>query len=202
MKQATRIRAPAHLSPATRAWYAAVSRDYALESHHLRLLQLAGEAWDRCQQAREILARDGITVNGAQGLKPHPAIAIERDSRLAFADSSRSSGLRLTSVSRSTETQHGRDCPMVRRISSVKRRDIPAPAIEAWRRGDERALARALGLGPWEFSPLPHRFAGAYALPREKPSGGSGLAMDESWPKIKALQIKLYEVGGEPGVDA
>jgi phage terminase small subunit len=56
-----------------------------MQSHHLRLLQLACEAWDRAQQAREILATDGITVGGREGIKPHPAIAIERDSRLAFA---------------------------------------------------------------------------------------------------------------------
>jgi hypothetical protein len=46
---------------------------------------LAAEAWDRTQQAREILARDGITVEGREGVKAHPAIMIERDSRLAFA---------------------------------------------------------------------------------------------------------------------
>lgn len=46
-------------------------------------MQLAGEAWDRCQQARQAIARDGLTV--ASGGRAHPAIAIERDSRLAFA---------------------------------------------------------------------------------------------------------------------
>ena len=86
LKTNTRIRAPSHLTDATKAWYASVCRDYALEGHHLRLLQLAAEAWDRCQQAREILARDGITIEGREGgMRPHPAIAIERDSRLAFA---------------------------------------------------------------------------------------------------------------------
>ena len=64
LKTNTRIRAPSHLTDATKAWYASVCRDYALEGHHLRLLQLAAEAWDRCQQAREILARDGITSRG------------------------------------------------------------------------------------------------------------------------------------------
>jgi len=64
---------------------AGIQRDYQLFSHHLRLLQLAGEAWDRCQQARQYIARDGLFTDGGQGPKPHPAIAIERDSRLAFA---------------------------------------------------------------------------------------------------------------------
>lgn len=54
--------------------------------HHLRLLRLACEAWDRTQQARETLDRDGLTVpTGDGGLKAHPCIGIERDSRLAFA---------------------------------------------------------------------------------------------------------------------
>jgi phage terminase small subunit len=85
LKTATNIRAPAHLSPAMRTFYLEKRREYAMQSHHLRLLQLACEAWDRAQQAREILATDGITVGGREGIKPHPAIAIERDSRLAFA---------------------------------------------------------------------------------------------------------------------
>lgn len=82
---AKKHRAPAHLQPATRAWFVSVAQDYALEQHHFRLLQLAAEAWDRSQEAREILAKDGIIVNGREGPKPHPAVAIERDSRLAFA---------------------------------------------------------------------------------------------------------------------
>jgi len=35
--------------------------DYDLEPHHVRLLTLAAEAWDRGQQAREVLDRDGLT---------------------------------------------------------------------------------------------------------------------------------------------
>jgi hypothetical protein len=63
-----------------------VVRDYDLEEHHLRLLQLAGEAWDRGQQARSELLRDGLTViTEAGGRKAHPCVAIERDSRIAFA---------------------------------------------------------------------------------------------------------------------
>ena len=82
---ASTTRPPAHLAPETRAWMAGIQRDYQLFSHHLRLLQLAGESWDRCQQAREALAKDGLFVDGNSGLKPHPAVAIERDARLAFA---------------------------------------------------------------------------------------------------------------------
>lgn len=77
--------APKHLMTATRGWWNSVVQDYQLEGHHLRLLQAACEAWDRLQQAREILAADGLTTRTETGLKAHPCIAIERDSRLGFA---------------------------------------------------------------------------------------------------------------------
>lgn len=81
-----RPKAPEHLQPDTRKWWLSVHSDYALEPHHTRLLTLAAESWDRCQQARAAVDRDGITVGTADGgLKAHPAIAIERDARLAFA---------------------------------------------------------------------------------------------------------------------
>lgn len=78
-------RAPAHLQKATRDWFVGVMADYVLEPHHVRLLTLAAEAWDRSQQAREALAT-GLTFTDRFGA-PHarPEIAIERDSRTAFA---------------------------------------------------------------------------------------------------------------------
>jgi hypothetical protein len=61
-------------------------REYQLEPHHLRLLQAAAECWDRLQQARELLSRDGLVIAGREGgMRPHPAAAIERDCRIAFA---------------------------------------------------------------------------------------------------------------------
>ena len=77
---------PAHLKPETAEWWRSVLTDYELEDHHVRLLRLACESWDRCQQAREEIDRDGLTIKtGDGGLKAHPAVAIERDARLAFA---------------------------------------------------------------------------------------------------------------------
>lgn len=79
-------KAPKHLRPPTRAWFDQVLTDYALEPHHVRLLTLAAEAWDRCQQAREGLQEHGLTFDDRFGA-PHarPEVAIERDARLAFA---------------------------------------------------------------------------------------------------------------------
>ena len=77
---------PDHLSKQASAWWLSVVADYDLEGHHLRLLQAACEAWDRCQQAREAVAEHGLTYRSANGdLKSNPAVAIERDSRTLFA---------------------------------------------------------------------------------------------------------------------
>lgn len=79
-------KAPAHLRPATAAWWQEVCDEYTLEPHHIRLLTLAGEAWDRCQQAREALQEHGLTFEDRFGApRPRPEIPVERDSRLAFA---------------------------------------------------------------------------------------------------------------------
>jgi phage terminase small subunit len=81
-----RPRAPAHLKPATAAWFKDVVAEYEMGDHHIRLLELAGEAWDRCQEAREALAEHGLTYIDRFGA-PHsrPEVAVERDNRVAFA---------------------------------------------------------------------------------------------------------------------
>jgi phage terminase small subunit len=78
-------KAPSHLRTATRRWYLDVLEHFDLEEHHERLLRAAAECWDRLQQAREVLAKEGIVVPGRYGPRAHPAVAIERDTRLAFA---------------------------------------------------------------------------------------------------------------------
>ena len=80
------LRAPKHLRPQTKAWWRHVVGTWELEAHHLRLLTLAAESWDRCQQAREQLEADGLTISTRDGgLKRHPCCAIESESRIAFA---------------------------------------------------------------------------------------------------------------------
>ena len=81
-----REKAPAHLQKPTAEWWQSVRSDYVLEPHHVRLLTLAGESWDRGQEAREALKKHGLTFDDRFG-QPHarPEVAIERDSRIAFA---------------------------------------------------------------------------------------------------------------------
>ena len=77
---------PAHLAAATRKWWRIVVSGFELEEHHVRLLTLAGECWDRCQQARAAIDAHGITfLDRFNAPRARPEVAIERDSRLAFA---------------------------------------------------------------------------------------------------------------------
>ena len=78
-------RPPQHLREQTRRWWSGVVKDYELEEHHLRILSLAAEAWDRVSRC-EAIDREGLTYLDKSGApRMRPEIAIERDSRLAFA---------------------------------------------------------------------------------------------------------------------
>jgi phage terminase small subunit len=79
-------RAPSHLRAATRRWWETVVTEYELEAHHVRLLTLAGETWDRGEQARNGIAEHGLTYTDRFGSpKPRPEVAIERDAKIVFA---------------------------------------------------------------------------------------------------------------------
>jgi hypothetical protein len=70
----------------TRRWWGAVIAEYELEEHHVRLLTLAAESWDRATQAREAIDREGLTYVDRFGTpRVRPEVAVERDSRIAFA---------------------------------------------------------------------------------------------------------------------
>jgi|GEM_PF-433525 len=78
---------PDHLSPAAKAWWASVVREFALEDHHLRLLESACTSWDRAEAARaEIAAHGQLTVTDSNGnLRAHPLISVEKDARTLLA---------------------------------------------------------------------------------------------------------------------
>ena len=77
---------PMHLSLEASKWWRYVYRGYDLELHHIQLLTLACEAWDRGQQARMLLASEGLVYyDRFNAPKARPEVAIERDSRISFA---------------------------------------------------------------------------------------------------------------------
>jgi P27 family predicted phage terminase small subunit len=77
---------PKHLQKATKTWFEHVVSTWELEEHHVRLLTLAGEAWDRAEQARTTIAKVGLTyMNKAGEPRRHPAVQIEHDARIGFA---------------------------------------------------------------------------------------------------------------------
>jgi phage terminase small subunit len=77
---------PAHLGDLTLKWWLDVVAGYELEDHHIRLLTLAAESWDRNVEARETLAREGcFYMNRFGEPRAHPAVAVERDSKISFA---------------------------------------------------------------------------------------------------------------------
>ena len=56
-----------------RQFYKQIVELYELEEHRLRLLLLACETYDRGEQARKQIARDGLTFKTRYGeIKPHP----------------------------------------------------------------------------------------------------------------------------------
>ena len=77
--------APKHLKLATRLWFDEICRSFELESQHLKILQLAAEAWDCYELARDDISTNGATFKNKFGdVKPHPSVALMQNSRLAF----------------------------------------------------------------------------------------------------------------------
>jgi len=77
---------PDHLSETMQNWWRQIVADYELDPHHLKLLETACDAWDRLAAARAMVLAEGLVVEGGTGRKQqHPAVAIERDARAAFA---------------------------------------------------------------------------------------------------------------------
>jgi P27 family predicted phage terminase small subunit len=86
--------APKHLSAATKRWWTAILEEFELNPADLRVLQLGAEAFDRAQQARLILKKEGITYEDRFGNpKKHPAVSVEENARLAYVRVVRELGL-------------------------------------------------------------------------------------------------------------
>jgi hypothetical protein len=74
------------LSPAAATWYQLLAHDFGVDDPAGKLLlRHALEAWDRANEARAAIARDGLTVTCGNG-RPiaHPMLQVERDMGSAF----------------------------------------------------------------------------------------------------------------------
>jgi phage terminase small subunit len=77
---------PEHLSKKMKALWKVVLEHKKLDPHEIVILIKACEAHDRGEQARHILKRKGLTFEDRfQQPRSRPEIAVERDSRAAFA---------------------------------------------------------------------------------------------------------------------
>lgn len=74
---------PSHLSAAARKLWDKLTADYVLDdAAGMLLLQSACEAYDRLQEARKLIDKEGAVQRDRWGqAKPHPACGIERDAR-------------------------------------------------------------------------------------------------------------------------
>jgi phage terminase small subunit len=77
--------APAHLSTEMRRFWRSVNSEYELEDDALLILKTGCEAYDRAQQARVLIASDGLILNGRR----HPAIDVEAQAQSLFLRSMR-----------------------------------------------------------------------------------------------------------------
>jgi P27 family predicted phage terminase small subunit len=81
MKKAEGI--PPHLSAEARSMWQRLNDDFHLgDAAGRALLQAACESFDRAQQARRRIDREGALIHDRFGQpKPHPLCAVERDAR-------------------------------------------------------------------------------------------------------------------------
>jgi P27 family predicted phage terminase small subunit len=88
---------PTHLSEESQEWFQEVSRNFELDSHHLKLLTACCEALDRATEAREAVARDGAYFTTKDGAtRKHPGIAVELQALTCFSRLLRELGLDIS----------------------------------------------------------------------------------------------------------
>lgn len=83
-KKPANARTPSHLSAEARDFYRRITAGWELGDDGLAILQVAAESLQRLHEAQAVLKRDGLTVEGQRGPRPHPCYAVERESRRAF----------------------------------------------------------------------------------------------------------------------
>ena len=73
------------LNTESQNWFNQIKKDYAIvDSGGLAYLRIAAESLQRMREAQDILASEGIVIEGRYSTTAHPAIGIEKDSRNAL----------------------------------------------------------------------------------------------------------------------
>ena len=76
---------PACLSDEAGRWWKTITEDWLLEPHSKIILTSALESFDRMNQAKAIVDKEGLVVADRFGQpRPHPAALLERDARAAM----------------------------------------------------------------------------------------------------------------------
>ena len=81
-----RCKPPDYLNTSTKEWFKQIASDFVLEPHHLKLLEMAGQAWDEFDIARAAVAEHGQTFVDRYGQpRERPEVGIARQARTSFA---------------------------------------------------------------------------------------------------------------------
>jgi P27 family predicted phage terminase small subunit len=95
--------APSHLRKESSAFFDNVMTEYTLDEHHVILLTKACESLDRIEEAQEIIKKEGLIYKDRFGSpRAHPAVAVERDNKIAVARLFRELGLDLAGDGKTT----------------------------------------------------------------------------------------------------
>ena len=87
--------------------------------------------------------------------------------------------------------------PIKRRNAKARAHRVTPDAIEAYVAGDYMRLHRALGLKPYQMSPLPLSVEPLGCDPDEPPTGRPGTGWEASWPLACELQADLIKAAGQ-----
>ena len=85
---------PEHLSPAAARWWSEVVTSFVLESHHVKILTLAAECWDKAATALAAVKNDGMFQADRWEMKHiHPGVKVHQENVALFLRAVRELGL-------------------------------------------------------------------------------------------------------------
>ncbi len=88
------MRVPKHLSKEARQLWKNIIGEYdGWGTTELSVLLVGLEAHDRMRQAQKQLKKEGLVFKHKYGVKPHPCVMAERDSRTAYLNALKQLGI-------------------------------------------------------------------------------------------------------------